>query len=431
MTARSKPVDRAQKRRPPRRVVLAAGMIVVVAAAYLVTREWSRTVAATRLPDLPTMTGLPPALVEHVVGADRAARRSPTSPAAVGGLGMAYHADLFYEQASAAYQLAAELDPANWRWIYYRALIHFERGDAMAASEALAAVVAHEPGFALAWWRLGETAFKQGRYQDAETAYSQAVSTALASDRSEILAYARTGHARAALHRGDAPAAERMLDRVIESDARFGPAQRVMAEVLRAQGRDVEAQRHADRAASLRAYAAPEDPLVNALAAMSRSSVFLLRHAASLDLNGDGTRREHVVRQALQADPDNPDVIYEMGSLLQQLRRPADALPYFARHLEVSRNDPQTLVQIGKTYGDLGRLDEAETALRRALDVGDDAVGFYNLGHVLERRERLVEAESSYRRAIALNPGLASARNNLGVLLARGGRLDEATTHLL
>ena len=419
-------------RRPGRRVLIVLTAVAVAAAAYLAWNYSSRTVAAARLPSMPEASDLPAAMVEQLVKADADARRSPTDAASVGALAMAYHADLVYDQAASAYTLAAELEPTNWHWTYYKALVHLERGDAVRAAEALQAVVTAQPHFALAWWRLGETAFKQARYEDADAAYARAEGSAsVNSDHAQVMPYARTGRARAALHRGNAAAAERILAQVITADPQFGAAQRLMADALRAQGRDADAERHTTRAAALRAYTAPSDWLLDALVDISRSSVFLLRHAAALDLVRDSARRERLVRRALDADPDNPDVVYEMGAVLQQLRRPADALPFFARHLQMSGDEQQTLVQIGKCYSDLGRLDDAEATLRRALAAGDDAVGFYNLGFVLEQRKQDAEAEASYRRAIALNPGLARARNNLGSLLARRGRMDEATTQLL
>ena len=122
---------------------------------------------------------------------------------------------------------------------------------------------------------------------------------------------------------------------------------------------------------------------------------------------------------------------HRLQHLLQQLRRPAEALPYFQRHLDMVEDDVQTLVQIGKCYIDLNRLDEAEAALRSALAAGDDAIGFYNLGIVLEQRGRLDEAERSYRRAVELGPGLATARSNLAGLLAQRGKLDEAAALLI
>lgn len=422
--------------RPPsplRRPALVTVAVVVLAAAAIAGASWrSHVTAAARLPGIPELTGRPDALRRHVLGADAAARRSPRSAEFVGALGMAYHADLFYEQAASAYVLAAEIDTQSWRWTYYRALVHLERGQAAEAGDALRAVVARQPDFGLAWWRLGETALKQTQYDEGDAAYARAEqSPATTTEGPGVATYAGVGRARVALLRGNAAAAQTLLVRVVETEPRFGAAHRVLSEAFRVQGRSDDADRHGARGSALRAYAAPNDPLVDALADISRSSVFLLRHAASIDLARDPARRERLVQRALEADPKNPDVVYEMGALLQQLRRPADAVPYFVRHLDMVADDQQTMVQIGKCYSDLGRLDEAEKTLRKALTLGDDAVGFYNLGVVLEQHERLHEAEASYRRAITLGPGLASARNNLGGLLARSGRLSEATKQLL
>ena len=66
---------------------------------------------------------------------------------------MAYHADLFYEQATAAYERAASLDAGNWRWPTYRSLVHLERGEAEQAAAALTAVVNARPDLGIAWWR--------------------------------------------------------------------------------------------------------------------------------------------------------------------------------------------------------------------------------------------------------------------------------------
>jgi protein O-GlcNAc transferase len=170
--------------------------------------------------------------------------------------------------------------------------------------------------------------------------------------------------------------------------------------------------------------------MVDALARESRRSVLLLKQASAADLVRDAPWREYLVRRALEFDGANPDVVYEAGALLQQMKRPADALPYFQRQLDMVSDDQQTLVQIGKCYSDLGRFKEAETELRRALALADDAVGEYNLGYVLEQSDRKEEAEAHYSRAIALNPGLAAAHTNLGAALAARGRFADAVVHL-
>ena len=213
-------------------------------------------------------------------------------------------------------------------------------------------------------------------------------------------------------------------------DPHFGAAHRLLGDVDERLGRRHDADLHLARAGALPAYAAPSDAMVDALARESRSSVFLLKQASAADLTRESQWREYLVRRALEFEPRNPDVVYEIGALLQQLKRPEEALTYFIHHLEMVDADQQTLVQIGKCYADLGRFKEAEAVLRRALADVDDAVGFYNLGYVLEQTDRLAEAERQYERALELNPGLASAHSNLGTALARQGRFAPATAHL-
>jgi Flp pilus assembly protein TadD len=287
---------------------------------------------------------------------------------------MEHHANLRYDQAIAEYTRAQHLSPREWRWPYYQALVDLERGEAGSAAEALRTVVRLEPHLAIAWWRLGEAEFKQGHSKDADAAYARAEA-----------------------------------DPSIAGHARMGRARIAGLPIPRS-----------------RTYTPPRDPMIDALADLSTNPVFLIRQAAALDLARDSSRREQLLRRATETNANDPDVVYEMGSLLQQLRRPSEALAYFVKHLDMVDDDQQTLVQIGKCYIDMGRLGEAETTLRRALELGDDAVGSYNLGVVLEQRGDDLGAEPQYRRAIELGPALAGARNNLGALLARTGRPDEA-----
>jgi tetratricopeptide (TPR) repeat protein len=407
----------------------AIGIIAVLGAGAAVFGLRTRA-AAARLPDVPDLTSRPPLLVEQVQLADRQARRSPTKAVVVGTLAMTYHADLFYDQAIAAYRLAAEMDPAEWRWPYCRSMVHMERGQLDEAADSLAGVVRLRPDLGLAWWRLGESEFKRANYDAAEAAYARAEASGLGEEPS-VATYARVGRARVVFNQGNRQPAIAILEAIVRTAPRFGVAHRVLADVYRADGRTADADRHGARGAALRAYAGPADPQMDALADLSRSSIFLLRSASSLDLARQAPRREQLVRRALESDSTNPDVVYEMGALLQQLRRPADALPYFTRHLDLVDDDRQTLVQLGKVYADLGRDDDAETTIKQALALGDDAVGFYNLGILMERRDRIGEAETAYRKAIALGPGLASARNNLGALLAARGQLNNAARELL
>ena len=75
-----------------------------------------------------------------------------------------------------------------------------------------------------------------------------------------------------------------------------------------------------------------------------------------------------------------------------------------------------------------GRAQEALREFDRAIEADDRfAEAYLGRGLVLELGfGRLDEAERSYRRAIELRPGYSEARNDLGQLLARTGRYDQA-----
>ena len=78
-----------------------------------------------------------------------------------------------------------------------------------------------------------------------------------------------------------------------------------------------------------------------------------------------------------------------------------------------------SLVNLSMAEARLGRLDEAETALREALRVQPlEASAHFNLGLLLAERQRPAEAQAALRRALELDPRNASAAYNLAVLVA-------------
>jgi len=60
----------------------------------------------------------------------------------------------------------------------------------------------------------------------------------------------------------------------------------------------------------------------------------------------------------------------------------------------------------------------------------DDESGHYDLGIILSRQGRNDEAAKEYLEALRLDPEHSGAHINLGNMLAAQGHLDEAITHL-
>lgn len=406
------------------------------------------------------MSGQPPALREHLEAADRAARDRPTSADAVGALGLAYHADLFLEEADRAYAAAEALSGGGWRWTWYRALAAGTRGDTGEMADGMRRVVADAPDFGPAWWRLGEAEFKAGRYDRAAEAWRRALpladpapsadaaapgadAEAAAPGRESgaaapppepapgapVSAYAALGLARVALVEGDARAAADRLEGVTSEAPGFGPAFRLLADAYATLGRADDAARAVRTADRLPRYDAYLDPLSETLVRESRSTTFLLQQAATADLATNAAWREYLIRRALEFDPDHAVALAELVTTLRAVRRYEEALELLERRQRQRPDDFGVLADIGRTLSALGRYPEAEETLRRALEGLDNAPTRYELGLALDEAGRPTEAIAQYRRALDRNPNHLESLNNLGAALANQGRVDEAAPH--
>lgn len=101
----------------------------------------------------------------------------------------------------------------------------------------------------------------------------------------------------------------------------------------------------------------------------------------------------------------------------------------FAGLVALIPNDAKLHFNHARALAALGRVKEAEQALRRALALDPDLPqANTNLGNLLTRDGRLDEAETLLRRAVTLQPTAWRTHYNLATLLQRGGQLDEART---
>ena len=238
----------------------------MIALAWWGAGALTRRAQGAMLPPLADLSGLPAPAREQVEAADAAARSHPREADALGALGMAYHASLLPGPAMDTYALAEQLDPAGWRWTYYRGLLLEERGRQSEALDAFTRVTTVDPAQGMAWFRIGEIAFKDGRLDDAERAYGLAaqapaaspfVATVVASRQvTPLAAYAQLGQARVAIDRGQRTQAIATLDGVISRYPAFGPARTMRVQLdAEAPARDAETAGRARLHAALRSAA--------------------------------------------------------------------------------------------------------------------------------------------------------------------------------
>src|SRR5690606_8563550 len=104
--------------------------------------------------------------------------------------------------------------------------------------------------------------------------------------------------------------------------------------------------------------------------------------------------------------------------------RLARALPFAGQfHAPIGRRN---YLPYGRELLDQGLDAAAVVAFERAAQANPSAPTLYRLGTLLVRGGEPVRARAAFERAIAMQPDLAEASNDLGALLAQEGDLDGA-----
>jgi tetratricopeptide (TPR) repeat protein len=123
-------------------------------------------------------------------------------------------------------------------------------------------------------------------------------------------------------------------------------------------------------------------------------------------------------RAVVQSHPTLAAAWLHWADLLQSCAEPAKAIECLKLALSFLPNTFQIHIQQGLIYLALGNLEAADECIAEALRISPDSdVGFCHRAVLRSKQSRLAEAIADYRHAIALNPLLPEAHNNLGDLL--------------
>ena len=163
-------------------------------------------------------------------------------------------------------------------------------------------------------------------------------------------------------------------------------------------------------------------------AALGRAYLF------SYDLTKDVSSArlaQKAARQASAIDPDLPDAQVTLGQVLSAAGQNAEAVAVIRKALE---KDSRSVLALQALVTALQRSQDpagAEQAALRLVELRPTSwIGFNRLGGVYFLSSRYDNAAEAYRRAIALNPDVASVHLNLGAVLLRLGRFEEARAAL-
>ena len=137
-------------------------------------------------------------------------------------------------------------------------------------------------------------------------------------------------------------------------------------------------------------------------------------------------------RKAVACDPNHGNAWNNLGNLLQGLQGHAEAEAAYRKAIELRPTDAHPRSNLGRLLAALDRCEEAESCCRRAVELAPGQPEVHNtLGAVLQQGRRWRDAEACYRRAVEVDATHAGAWSNLGVVLREQGRLEESETAFL
>ena len=143
--------------------------------------------------------------------------------------------------------------------------------------------------------------------------------------------------------------------------------------------------------------------LFSARAGNGFSSEAQFERANELYRGGRLEAAEAMYRLVLEQAPAYADAACNLGSLMQDLSRPDEAIQSYQNAIASKPDHADAHFNLGVMYQDGQRLDEAEQSYRRALEIDTrhpEAVA--NLGSVLQAQDKFMEAEETYRSAVAI-----------------------------
>ena len=384
-------------------------------------------------PKLPDLSKANPGMRAALTGADREARRHPESAESVGKLGMAYDANLFLDQAAAAYGIAARLAPNDYQWVYCQAFLREEQGNEEDQQKFLRETIRLKPDHVPALIKLGDGAFKQDRLDEAQQYYERAAG--VPGNHSTLQAVFGLG--RVAARRREWKKTIEYIAPLTRSYPLVQPPYELLLEAYEGLGQGDKAAetRQSITLAKSRVVPPAEDPLNDQLIALSYNSTRLLKQAGLLSRFGYPDQAVQLARRAAEADPKDPDIRNFIARTLltahpDKAEAVDEALTQISECLRLRPDDPAPLWGFASQFFETPKPPAAVDRLSALLKpfAGRDDAHFF-LGMVADVRGQDAEALSQYEAALKTNPGNAAVYIKLGLVGDREAKFDQAIAY--
>ncbi|MFL5242544.1 MAG: tetratricopeptide repeat protein [Gemmataceae bacterium] len=376
----------------------------------------------TRPPEAPrfSLNCTDPAVLQKIENSRQEVVKDPTSDKAWGRLGMVLFANGFFDESDACLRQAEQLAPSEPRWSYLRALWIMQK-DPQAGLAHLQQTADKKSAPAFVHSRLAEALLENGRLDDAEGQYHQALSLFDNDPR------ALFGLGRVAFQRGNL---EESLDYLERSAAR-APTARVthalLAEVYFRLGNSTAADRERKEAAELPGEQYWPDPFYDQATDLNFGMDAQIDEANRL--LHEGRPDEAITRfgDVIKAYPESAKPRAALGHAFMQLGNLPRAERAFVQAVEINGDNVKNQCDLGLVYMQRNKFSEAAACYRKAaqLKPGDGLAHFYLAKCLVELKDPTA-AIQELRTAVRCNPNFADGFRELGRMLAKTGSTSEA-----
>ena len=131
--------------------------------------------------------------------------------------------------------------------------------------------------------------------------------------------------------------------------------------------------------------------------------------------------------RAHEINPDDPEAVMKIASILHKLDRKQAAEQTYVSLLEQHPKHHEARYSLGKLYMEMGDTSMAAAQFNYAIQSNPKDPRPYNaLGIIRDQAGEHQAAQALYRSALKHDPNNHSLRNNLGLSLALNGQRDEA-----
>ena len=374
--------------------------VSVLASLLLSLNVWS---CAGPVPPLPTVSldGLDVEVRDAIQTAQKQAAAAPSSGQASGHLGMVLQANSLSQPAILSYQRAIRLEPKEFAWRYYLALLLQQASQPEKALDALAGALHIRSGYTPAVLRQGDILFQLARFPESAAAYQ----SVLAQDPAS--AEALYGLARVKQAQGDMSAAEDLYRRACQAYPTFGAAYFGLATAGRSLEHEEESAKNFALAKRYTNDRPPiDDPLLGQLEQLATGVSRRIEESNRLAKQGKMEEAAKLNEEVLARDPENLSALLNLLYLARFVTRLDGQLDTMhAKAIQIDPQNPLIYNHYGVVMIRQGKFDAAAAALRKALELKPDYAEPHKwLGEVLERQNRPAEAIEQYQRALAAEP---------------------------